>query len=54
MTSFMLTLAMIVFAFALLDAFCERGMNQQRQYVFRVALRSFLAGAIAAEAVRIL
>jgi len=50
----LLTFAMIVFALALLDAFCERGMNQKRQYVFRVALRSFIAGAIANEAMRIL
>lgn len=50
----LLTFAMIVFALALLDALCERGLNQKRQYVFKIALRSFIAGAIANEGLRIL
>jgi hypothetical protein len=48
------TFALHAFALALLGAMAERGLRQQRQRIYRIALRAFIAGAVAAEAVRIL
>lgn len=48
------TFALHGFALALLGAMAERGMRQQRQRMYRIALRAFIAGAVAAEATRII
>jgi hypothetical protein len=48
------TFALHAFVLALVAVMAERGLRLQRQRIYRIALRAFIAGAVAAEAGRII